>query len=79
MARTRLSYWSKVVKRVLPFCLFAFLPLYVCAQEEPEYRLELGAGLGMVSYEGDFNGNLLRQPQAMGTLLAKYKKNPRMA
>jgi len=49
------------------------------AQEDPEYRLELGAGLGMVSYEGDFNGNLLREPQAMVSAVLKYKLNPRMA
>ena len=28
----------------------------VMAQEEPEYRLEVGAGLGGVAYSGDFSG-----------------------
>ena len=49
------------------------------AQDEPEYRLELGAGAGLVSYTGDFNGNLLKGMQPWGTLLAKYHLNPRMA
>ena len=49
------------------------------AQTEPEYRLEVGAGAGMVTYLGDFNGNILKNPMPMFSLLAKYKANPRMA
>jgi opacity protein-like surface antigen len=49
------------------------------AQTEPEYRLELGGGVGMVSYEGDFNSGIFSNPQPMFSLLAKYKFNPRMA
>ncbi len=53
--------------------------LAASAQQEPEYRLELGAGAGLAAYEGDFNGSLLKGMQPMGTLVAKYKLNPRMA
>lgn len=49
------------------------------AQEEPEYRLELGAAAGVVTYTGDFNGNLLKGIQPWGALVAKYRMNPRMA
>ena len=49
------------------------------AQDEPEYKMEIGAGVGTVTYLGDYNGNLLNNMQAMGTLLAKFKPNPRMA
>ena len=28
------------------------------AQTEPEYRLELGGGVGAVTYLGDFNGSI---------------------
>jgi hypothetical protein len=49
------------------------------AQTEPEYRLELGAGVGMVTYLGDFNSQLLKNPQPMFSLLAKYKPSPRSA
>ena len=49
------------------------------AQDDPEYRMEIGAGIGTVTYLGDFNGNLLQDMQPMGTLLAKYRPNPRMA
>ena len=49
------------------------------AQEEPEYRLEIGAGAGTVTYLGDLNGNLFKGAQPWGTAIVKYKANPRMA
>ena len=52
---------------------------HAVAQTEPEYRLEVGGGIGMVSYEGDFNSNIFKNPQPMLSLLAKYRFNPRMA
>lgn len=57
--------------------LFSFLP--VSAQDEPEYRLEVGAAAGLVSYQGDLNGKLLKNLQPMGSLVGRYKLNPRMA
>ena len=51
----------------------------MAAQDEPEYRMEIGGGLALTAYEGDFNGNLLRQLQPMAGAVAKYKMNPRMA
>lgn len=53
--------------------------LSISAQEEPEYRLELGAGAGTVAYYGDFNGNLFKGMQPWGALVARYHLNPRMA
>ena len=49
------------------------------AQTEPEYRLEVGAGAGLVTYLGDFNANLFQDIQPMGSLLAKYRLDPRRA
>ena len=49
------------------------------AQEDPEYRLEIGGGIGTVTYLGDYNDNLLKGMQPWGTVMAKYKINPRMA
>ena len=49
------------------------------AQDDPEYRLEIGGGLGMTAYQGDFNGSLLKEMQPMAAVVAKYKINPRMA
>jgi hypothetical protein len=73
---------ARCAGRIIRELLFAALLLpatTAIAQDEPEYRLELGAGAGLVSYTGDFNGNLLKGMQPWGTLLAKYHLNPRMA
>lgn len=59
--------------------MVACLPLAAVAQEDDEYRMEIGAGAGAVSYVGDFNGNLLKDMQPWGALTAKYHLNPRMA
>ena len=49
------------------------------AQDEPEYRMEIGGGLGLMAYQGDFNGSLLKGMKPMVAVVAKYKMNPRMA
>ncbi len=59
--------------------LFLFFPLTVAAQDEPEYRMEVGGGLGLMAYQGDFNGSLTKKLQAMGGIEAKYRMNPRMS
>ena len=59
--------------------LLLALATTVSAQTQPEYRLEIGAGAGLVTYLGDFNGNILKNPMPMFSALAKYKLNPRMA
>jgi len=51
----------------------------VHAQTDPEYKLELGGGIGMVSYQGDFNSSLFKNLQPMFTVLAKYRFDPRRA
>lgn len=48
------------------------------AQTDPEYRAEIGAGAGLVAYTGDFNGSPARNMQPLGTLLGRYRFNPRM-
>ena len=34
------------------------------AQEDPEYRMEIGGGIGLVAYQGDFNSSLTKNMQA---------------
>lgn len=60
------------------------MPAMMCsmtaaAQDEPEYRAEIGAGVGLAGYLGDYNSSLTSGLQPMGELLARYKLNPRMA
>ena len=67
------------MKKVLTTLLFLCAVIGTYGQEDPEYRMEIGAGAGLVSYQGDFNGNLLKNLQPMGSLIAKFRMNPRMS
>ncbi len=51
----------------------------VSAQDDPEYRLEVGASAGTVTYLGDYNRNILKGMQPWGMIMAKYRLNPRMS
>ena len=46
------------------------------AQDDPQYRMEIGAGIGLVSYEGDFNGSVFSNMQPMGTVVGRYNFDP---
>ena len=70
---------TRRIKRGLLLAVLLLFASHTIAQDEPEYRLELGAGAGLVTYTGDFNGNLLKGMQPWGALTAKYRLNPRMA
>lgn len=48
------------------------------AQTDDEYLMEIGGGVGMVSYEGDFNGNILKNMQPIGSVLLRRNLNPYM-
>ena len=71
-----IKWWKRLL---LLHLTFHFSLLASVAQDEPEYKMEIGAGAGMVAYTGDFNGNLMKGLQPWGTLIAKYHMNPRMA
>jgi hypothetical protein len=68
-----------MLRKTLLSVLLTFITVSLSAQEAPEYRAEIGGGVGVVAYLGDFNGNLFKNMQPMFTLLGRYKFNPRMA
>ena len=59
-------------------CL-VMLPAKNMAQTDPEYLMEIGGGVGLVSYEGDFNGNITKEAQPIASLVARRILNPYMA
>lgn len=59
--------------------LLSFLPVAIQAQDDPEYRYEIGAGVGMTGYLGDYNGKLTRDLQPTASLIGRYNFNPWMA
>ncbi len=48
----------------------------VRAQDDPQYRMEIGAGVGVMTYEGDFNGNVLGDMQPAGFHGGKIQFRP---
>ena len=48
------------------------------AQTDDQYRMEIGAGVGMMSYEGDFNGSIFGNMQPMASLVLRRVFNPYM-
>lgn len=63
------------------FALIALLMgmMPVMAQEEDEYRLNVGAGAGLYTYQGDFNAGLFSGMRPMANIFARYVNNPRSA
>ena len=68
-----------MLRKSLLSILLLTITVTLSAQEDPEYRAEIGGGIGLVTYEGDFNSHLFKNMQPMFTLLGRYKLNPRMA
>lgn len=63
--------------RKLLLMLMVLLPAArMSAQDDPQYRMEIGAGVGTVSYAGDFNGNVLKNMQPMFSALWRYNFDP---
>jgi len=70
---------TKMRRLTLSLLLLLTACTAVVAQDDPEYRAEIGAGVGLQAYQGDFGGGIFKQLQPMGAIVAKYKMNPRMA
>lgn len=66
------------MKKILLFILVLTAVTVARAQDDEEYKLEVGAGAGMVSYQGDFNGSITKNMQPMATLLMRRVINPYM-
>ena len=48
------------------------------AQDDVEYRMEVGGGVGMMGYLGDFNSQLTKNLQPMASVLLRNNLNPYM-
>ena len=65
--------------RAVLLSVFSLLVTFAAnAQDEYEYKMEIGAGVGMVSYEGDFNGSIVKNMQPSASLILRRVLNPYM-
>ncbi|MBQ9651722.1 MAG: porin family protein [Prevotella sp.] len=67
------------MKRVLISIMIIFVALGAKAQWDEEYRMEIGAGLGMVGYLGDYSSSLTKNLQPIGSVVYRRVFNPYMA
>lgn len=49
------------------------------AQDDPEYKMEIGVGTGLLTYEGDYNGNIFKESQPMASFMLRRVLSPWMA
>ena len=66
------------MNKVLLLTLLLLAPLAANAQDEYEYKMEIGVGAGVVSYQGDFNGSIVKNMQPPASLLVRRVFNPYM-
>lgn len=67
------------MKRLSHLAVVALLSLLSAtshAQTDDEYRMEIGAGVGTMAYEGDFNGNVMKGMQPMASFVLRRVWNP---
>ena len=63
---------KKTLITAITATLMAMMPAATHAQDDMEYRMEIGVGGGMAGYLGDFNGNLTKDLQPMAAVVARY-------
>lgn len=64
------------MNRLLVIIFLAISSIGASAQTDDLYRMEIGAGLGMVSYEGDFNGSIFKNSQPAASFVLRRIFNP---
>ena len=69
---------KNTIIQVLLLSALLLIPAVLRAQNDPEYRMEIGVGGGMMNYIGDFNGSIVRNFQPSATLLVRRIFNPYM-
>ena len=62
--------------RKLLLILLVLPSAFAHAQGDVEYRMEIGGGLGMVTYEGDYNANITKGMQPMASVVLRRIINP---
>lgn len=63
----------------LVISLACAMPSMCLAQSDYQYRMEIGAGVGVVTYQGDLGGSLTKDMQPMASVVLRRVFNPYMA
>ena len=66
-------------RRILLLITMLVAALQMNAQIDDEYKMEVGAGVGMVGYLGDYNDNIAKCMQPSGMVVLRRNFNPYMS
>ena len=69
---------KKTLNIVLTALLLSIASVPANAQTDYEYRMEIGGGVGLMAYEGDYNGSNLNNMQPSASLMLRRVINPYM-
>ena len=69
---------KKTLNIVLTALLLSIASVPANAQTDYEYRMEIGGGVGLMAYEGDFNGSIMHNMQPSASLMLRRVINPYM-
>ncbi len=69
---------KKTLNIVLTALLLSIASVPANTQTDYEYRMEIGGGVGLMAYEGDFNGSILHNMQPSASLMLRRVINPYM-
>ena len=64
------------MKKVLCVIMLLLSAVMLRAQDDVEYRMEIGGSLGLMSYQGDYNGSILHDLQPTASVLLRRVINP---
>lgn len=79
MSRCSENHACMKLRQLASLVFLVLMAIPAMAQDDSEYRLEVGVGAGMMGYLGDFNGNLTKDLQPAVSLMGRYVFNPYMA
>lgn len=78
-AEKRMNRHIRILPVVTLAALLAVLPaVRAAAQTDDEYRMEIGGGVGLLTYEGDLNGGLFSGMRPAGSVVLRRLLNPYM-
>lgn len=60
------------MKKIVLYILLLATILPLRAQDDPQYRMEIGAGAGVMGYLGDFNSSITKDLQPMASIVGRY-------
>ena len=66
------------MRRLFPLFIMLMTMTTAMAQDDVEYQMEVGGGVGLLNYQGDFNGSLTKNIQPMGVAVLRRAFNPYM-